>query len=47
MKKKIIAADLFCGGGGSSTGLAQACKKMGFDLDLVAVNHWDITRKHE
>lgn len=41
-KKKIIAADLFCGAGGTSTGLARACKCMGFDLDLVAVNHWDV-----
>jgi DNA (cytosine-5)-methyltransferase 1 len=40
--KKIIAADLFCGAGGTSTGLARACQKMGFDLDLLAVNHWDI-----
>lgn len=41
-KRTITAADLFCGAGGTSSGLAQACKAMGFDLDLVAVNHWDI-----
>jgi len=51
-RKVITAADLFCGAGGTSTGLAAACKAMGFDLDLVAVNHWDIaiashTANHE
>lgn len=40
--KKIIAADLFCGAGGSSTGLMNAVKSLGYDLDLLAVNHWDI-----
>lgn len=42
LKKTIIAADLFCGAGGSSTGLLEAVGQLGFDLDLVAVNHWDI-----
>ncbi len=42
MRKKITAIDLFCGAGGSSTGLAQACHEMNFDLDLLAINHWDI-----
>ena len=40
--KTIYAADLFCGGGGSSTGLSQACKDAGLGLDLLAVNHWNI-----
>lgn len=40
--RTITAADLFCGAGGTSTGLVNACAKMGFNLDLVAVNHWDI-----
>lgn len=35
----IYAADLFCGGGGSSEGLAQACDEMGRKVNLVAVNH--------
>lgn len=39
--KKIKAADLFCGGGGSSTGLLQACEEMGLGCDLLAVNHWE------
>lgn len=41
----ITSADLFCGAGGSSTGLAQAAKKLGLPLDLVAVNHWGMAVK--
>lgn len=43
MKSNVIrAADLFCGGGGTSTGLARACVRSGGKLDLVAVNHWEL-----
>lgn len=41
-KLKIQAADLFCGAGGTSTGLRLACESAGVDLKLIAVNHWDI-----
>jgi len=37
---RIQAVDLFCGGGGFSTGLALACEDLGHDVDLMAVNHW-------
>lgn len=40
--KTISAADLFCGAGGTSTGLVRACRKLNLGLDLVAVNHWPI-----
>ncbi len=40
MSKTIYAADLFCGAGGTSTGLSQACEAAGVTLDLTAVNHW-------
>lgn len=40
--KTIFAADLFCGAGGTSTGLLQAAASLGYDVDLVAVNHWNI-----
>jgi len=40
--KVIKAADLFCGAGGTSTGLAKACADLGFGLDLIAINHWQI-----
>ena len=42
MKSKTIhAADLFCGAGGTSTGLQLACDELGYDLRLLAINHWD------
>jgi DNA (cytosine-5)-methyltransferase 1 len=43
--KVIHAADLFCGAGGTSTGLARACESLGMGLSLIAVNHWDIAIK--
>jgi DNA (cytosine-5)-methyltransferase 1 len=39
-KKKYYAADLFCGAGGSSSGLLKAARVLGLDIHLVAVNHW-------
>lgn len=39
--KKIYCADLFCGGGGTSTGMIAAFEKRGVDYELVGVNHWD------
>lgn len=42
MSNTIYAADLFCGAGGTSTGLLKACEDLGCKLDLLAVNHWDI-----
>lgn len=38
----IRAADLFCGAGGTSTGLLAAADAMGVRVDLLAVNHWPI-----
>jgi DNA (cytosine-5)-methyltransferase 1 len=38
--KLIHAADLFCGAGGTSTGLVRAARELDFRLDLLAVNHW-------
>lgn len=37
---KVVAADLFAGAGGTSTGLALACKSLGREIELVAINHW-------
>ncbi len=34
----IIACDLFCGGGGSSTGLTQAAAELGRPVELLAIN---------
>jgi DNA (cytosine-5)-methyltransferase 1 len=36
----VSAVDLFCGAGGTSTGLAWACEELGLKLDLTAVDHW-------
>lgn len=33
---------MFCGAGGTSTGLIQACKTLKLSLDLTAINHWRI-----
>lgn len=41
-KRRIRALDMYCGGGGTSTGLAHACKEMGFEPILIAVNHWKL-----
>lgn len=47
----IVAADLFCGAGGSSTGLVRATRARSLPLDLLAINHWRVavdthTRNH-
>ena len=42
MSRTIHAADAFCGAGGTSTGLALACRDLGADLDLLAINHWKV-----
>jgi len=43
MKNNVIyAADLFCGAGGTSSGLIQACRALGYDIKLLAINHWDV-----
>lgn len=36
----ILAADLFAGAGGMSTGLMSAATARGESVNLVAVNHW-------
>lgn len=47
-RRKIVAVDLFCGAGGTSEGLAQACKKLKIKVDLLAVNHWAMAvRSHK
>lgn len=35
-------ADLFCGAGGTSTGAIEALQALGYQVDLTAVNHWDV-----
>lgn len=38
----LKVGDLYCGAGGSSTGLAAACAEYGVPYALTAVNHWDV-----
>jgi DNA (cytosine-5)-methyltransferase 1 len=42
INRELLVADLFCGAGGSSTGLARACEELGVPYRLTAVNHWDV-----
>jgi DNA (cytosine-5)-methyltransferase 1 len=43
--RALHAVDLFCGGGGTSTGLALAVQALGHELGrdvrLMAINHWE------
>ena len=41
-KRKIKAADAFCGCGGATTGFELKAKQLGLDHVSLAVNHWDI-----
>lgn len=43
-QRPIRGADLFCGSGGFSTALVRAIEELfpGRELDLVAVNHWQV-----
>jgi DNA (cytosine-5)-methyltransferase 1 len=38
----LDVADLFCGGGGTTTGLKAAAESLGLTVNLHAVNHWEI-----
>lgn len=40
--QKVTSVDLFCGAGGTSTGLAEACKELKVDVELIAINHWTV-----
>jgi DNA (cytosine-5)-methyltransferase 1 len=40
--KTIHAVDLFCGAGGTSTGLIDAVNSLGYEIKLTAINHWDV-----
>lgn len=41
-RPRFRMADLFCGAGGTSTGAMQAAEDAGYDVEVLAVNHWKI-----
>ena len=40
--KILNVADLFCGAGGTTTGMVSAFEKAGIPYHLIGVNHWDV-----
>jgi DNA (cytosine-5)-methyltransferase 1 len=41
-KKPLLVGDLLCGAGGTSTGAEKAVKELGYEMELVAINHWPL-----
>lgn len=39
--EKLNIVDMFCGGGGESTGLISAAHEYDFDVNMSAINHWE------
>lgn len=42
---KLNIVDMFCGGGGESTGLIEAAHDYNFDVNMSAINHWERANK--
>lgn len=42
VNKILRIADLFCGAGGTSTGAIEAAERLGYTVELTAINHWDV-----
>lgn len=40
--QSVSIVDLFCGGGGTSTGAVRAAERRGLKVELCAVNHWEV-----
>jgi len=41
-EEPLQGADLFCGSGGTSTGILKAARQIGRAIDLLAINHWPV-----
>jgi len=39
--KDFRVVDMFCGGGGESTGIIEAADINGYGIHLTAINHWE------
>ena len=37
-----VVTDLFCGGGGTTTGAKRALERLGYKFQMVAINHWSL-----
>jgi len=42
MKKTLNVVDMFCGAGGESTGIMQAALEQNMNVNLLAINHWEL-----
>jgi len=42
MKQNLQIVDMFCGAGGSTTGLLQAAARLGLGVQVLAINHWEV-----
>lgn len=40
--KRPVVIDLFCGAGGESSGLYKAFQERGMEVEMHAVNHWEL-----
>ena len=38
---KLNIVDMFCGGGGESTGLIEAAHDYNFHINMSCINHWE------
>lgn len=39
--RELNVIDMFCGGGGESTGIFEAAKEFDFKINMSAINHWE------
>jgi hypothetical protein len=39
---ELVVVDMFCGAGGITTGLTQACTELGIRPKVIAINHWNV-----
>jgi DNA (cytosine-5)-methyltransferase 1 len=42
MSNNLLIGDLFCGAGGTSTGVVRAVRELGREVTLICVNHWPV-----
>lgn len=41
-RSQILGMDMFCGAGGTSEGMLMAANELNADLQLIAINHWNV-----